>query len=94
MTELRKSGVQSTSIFAYHHEIKPTLSDRQNALYAELAKHPNMTNSELAVALGWPINTVTPRCKELREAGRVVEACRRVCRETGRRVIAWRARGT
>lgn len=70
-------NVQQTSLFAYHNEIIPTLSARQEAVMAELEKHEDMTNSELAEALGWGINRITPRVQELREAGRVV--CRNRC---------------
>jgi DNA-binding MarR family transcriptional regulator len=86
-------AVQTTSLFAYE-EVKrrknPSLGDRQRAVFEELRQHEDLTNGELAAALNWPINTVTPRCKELREQGRVVEACRRPCRVTGRTCIAWR----
>jgi predicted transcriptional regulator len=88
------SGVQTTSLFAYRNEILPTLGERQKAVYDELAQHQNMTNSEIAASLHSPINTITPRVYELREAGVVVEACRRECRVTGRRVIAWAAKQT
>lgn len=82
--------VQTTSLFAYRNEVLTTLSYRQAAVLAELGQCDNMTNSELVVALGWGINRVTPRTNELVKAGRVVEACRRECRVTGRRCIAWR----
>lgn len=82
--------VQSTSLFTYRNEVLPTLGARQKSVMDELAKCENMTNGELAVALGWQINRVTPRTNELVKAGRVVEACRRSCRVTGRRCIAWR----
>ena len=49
-----------------------------------------MTNSEIAASLHAPINTITPRVWELRRLGLVVEACRRECRVTGRRCIAWK----
>jgi hypothetical protein len=84
------SSVQQTSLFTYRNEVLPTLSERQQAVLAELRQRENMTNSELAVALGWQINRVTPRTNELVKAGQVVEACRRYCRVTGRTCIAWK----
>ena len=48
------------------------------------------TNTELADDLHWPINTVTPRVKELRGHFLVVEMCKRKCYITGRTAIEWR----
>ena len=88
-------NLQSTSLRAYHHEIEPTLGDRQQAVLDELGRHINRTNNELANFLGWPINTVTPRIFELRRMGKVVEDFKRPCRITGRTAIAWKVwRGT
>lgn len=84
------SNVQSTSLHAYHSEVVPTLGDRQRAVYDELEKAENLTNSELAGRLNWPINCITPRVYELREVGVVVEDRRRPCRVTGRTAIAWK----
>lgn len=89
--------IQETSRHAYRSEVIPTLGDRQLAVYNELLEAPDLTNSELAGRLNWPINTVTPRIYELRHESPplVEEACRRPCRVTGRTAIAWRAaRGT
>lgn len=63
--------VQQPSLFSYHREIIPNRSERQAQVLAALAGR-ELTNSELAEALGWGINRVTPRMVELREAGRVV----------------------
>lgn len=94
-----KTFVRDTSIDTYHSEVRPTLGDRQKAVYAALCeaherdRKPNMTNSELAAMLNWPINTITPRIFELRAAGKVVEDFKRPCRVTGRMAYAWRAAG-
>ncbi len=92
-TPTKRHAAQTTSLFTYHHEIKPQLSERQQAVYDELAKVENLTNSEIAASLHASINTITPRVYELRQKGAVVEACRRECRVTGRRCIAWSIRG-
>jgi len=83
------NALQTTSLFAYQ-QIKQTLGERQRAVLDELAKHTDMTNGELAAALGWSINRVTPRTNELVKQGRVAEACRRADKVTGRTCIAWR----
>lgn len=82
-------AVQETSRTAYYHEIKPTLGTRQREVLREIGKHLNVTNTELSDELKWPINTVTPRTLELVKFGLVIEDCKRACRITGRRVIAW-----
>lgn len=47
-------------------------------------------NRQVAQILGWPINTVTPRVLELREAGKLELAERRPDNLTGRTVMHWR----
>jgi hypothetical protein len=64
--------VQQPSLFSYHEEVIPTISDRQAEVLEVLGMNADMTNSELADALDWSINRVTPRIQELREAGKVV----------------------
>jgi len=55
-----------TSMIAYR-SIQPELSDKQQVVYDYLAMYPSSSNQDLAELLGWPINTVTPRTKELRD---------------------------
>jgi len=78
---------QPTSRAAYQ-EAKPTLSERQTAVLAVLTEP--MTNTEIAHALPWPINTMTPRIFELRIKRKVEWHDNRPCRVTGKRAIAWR----
>lgn len=81
--------VASTSINAYRTEVLPSLGERQKCVYEELTKAHDLTNSELASRLNWPINTITPRVHELRKEGLVIEETKRKCRVTGRTVSAW-----
>jgi hypothetical protein len=85
-----RTDVQRTSIGTFHSEVKPTLGDRQEVVYDAMQHRESFTNSELAAFLNWPINTITPRVKELREIGLVELAGRRRCRVTGMEVNAWR----
>lgn len=86
-----KTNVQETSTRAFLIDVLPTLGPRQKAVYDALEAHGPLTNLEMAYQLHWPINTVTPRCKELRDLGLVKEWGVRKCRQTGRMVIAWEA---
>lgn len=82
--------VADTSLHAYRTEVEPTLGERQQIVY-DLLKNARetLTNSEIAARLNWPINCVTPRIHELREAGKVVADGKRTCRCTGRTAYAW-----
>lgn len=91
------TNVQTTSLFALdeiRRSSRPTLGERQRAVLDELRKQANMTNSEIAASLHVPINTITPRTHELVKMKKVVEACRRECRVTGRTCIAWKIKSS
>lgn len=66
------------------------LSERQQAVLAQLAEHGELSDQDLSMKLGWPINCVTPRRGELVELGLVVRA--RVVKSplTMRPVSRWR----
>jgi len=64
---VQRTGVQLTSRQARQFHVMPTLGDRQRVVYLELCSADNLTNSELAVRLDCPINTITPRVFELRQ---------------------------
>lgn len=83
--------LQDTSVHAYEEEVKPTLSRRQAAVRDLLMHHPyGLTNAEIAQALDWPINTVTPRTNELVHKLEVVKDMGiRTCTVTGRKAHVW-----
>lgn len=83
------AAVQETSRKAYREEVEPTLGERQAAVLAALGSR-SLTNSELARALRWQINTVTPRIFELRKLALVEFHEKRACGVTGRTAMAWR----
>lgn len=67
------------------------LGPRQRAVYDIIRKHPDgVSNSEIAFALHWSINRVTPRVLELRQRELVEMAERRECWITGSTVQTWR----
>ena len=81
---------QPTSLDAYFSEILPTLGQRQREVLKEIAKHLDITNTELSDSLGIPINAITPRVNELVKKGLVVKSQIRKCKSTGRNVMAWK----
>ena len=86
------NDIQITSLEAYAHEIFPTLGKRQALIVQYLRSAGEHTNCEISDALNLPINTVTPRIKELRAQGLVLSARKRKCNITGRMAWAWRAK--
>lgn len=90
---VRNMGVQQTSLRAYR-EIQPELITRQaivyNLLFEATSQGMNMTNMEIARALHWSINRVTPRVYELRQMGAVRLDCKRKCGVTGRLAMGWK----
>lgn len=79
-----------TSRLAYASKVRPTLGLRQVQVLEAMKERQDWSNTELSKALGWPINTVTPRVNELRKYGCVEFAGKRVCHVTGLRVMAWK----
>lgn len=85
-------NVRDTSLSAYYGKVLPHLGKRQKEVLVvfEENRHVNWTNMELAQALQWSINRVTPRVKELRDEGLLTTACRRECLVTGNQAYAWK----
>ena len=84
-----KKGLQPTSLEAYN-KILPTISDKQGEVLQVLRHLKEVSNMEIAAALDWSINRVTPRIKELRDIGVVETAGLRNCKITGEIVNIWR----
>ena len=88
--------MQSTSLEAYRSRVLPCLAQSQAVVYELLCQASrnkmDMTNMEVASALHWSINRITPRVLELRELGLVVLSQRRRCGCTGNRAKSWKAK--
>jgi predicted ArsR family transcriptional regulator len=63
-----------TSLEAYFTEVQPKLGKNQQLVLEALEDIFPATNKQLAKHLGWEINSITPRIKELREKKKVVKA--------------------
>lgn len=83
-----KTFIQTTSLQAYS-SIKNELVGKRKKVLEQLYYMTSASNTELAEALDWPINCVTPRVKELRERYLVRELCKRKCSVTNQTVIEW-----
>lgn len=65
------------------------LGRRQLMVLSTIRSRGSACNLDIAEELGMPINSITPRTKELVDAGLVMERERRVITKTGRKVIFW-----
>ena len=80
------------SILAYRAFAPKDLSKRQNTVLAFLLRQGPMSNKMLAERTGWPINTNTPRVKELRDMGLVELDTIHIDHNTNRPEQVWRVR--
>jgi len=78
---------QQTSILAYRK--LENIGQKQLRCYDTIKSLGKAANYDIAMRLGQPINTVTPRVKELREMGLVQEAYKDRHPITHRTVIYW-----
>lgn len=79
-------GVRTTSREAYHS--LDNLGERQLSVF-QILKESSASNTELSRKLNLPINSITPRVKELREMGLVEDKGVKVCPYTHRKVHVW-----
>lgn len=82
--------MQPTSLLAYA-EILGELGERQAQVYRVIRELKSCNNLMISKELNLPINSITPRVKELRDFG-VVMQHKKAIGETGRLVIYWKPR--
>lgn len=78
-------SVQDTSLEAYYMYEK--IGKMQSKVLDVIINYGPVTNKEIANIMNKPINTITPRVKELREKGLVYRRGHKVVE--GRRSITW-----
>lgn len=82
--------VQQTSIDSYKI-VKETRKTVQQRIYDTiLSRNGTATNRQISILTKIPINSVTARVKELREAGTVKQAGTEYDSTTNRTVMTWR----
>ncbi len=84
----QKTAMRDTSLDAYD-SIRDELSRRQFQVFEVLGKVGVMSNRQLSVELGLPINQITGRTRELIKAGQIYEYDKVKDLITGRTVIRW-----
>ena len=85
----KRRGVQSTSIESYYKFSEAELGKRQKQVFDCLKLNGPLSNREIAMKLGLPINCITGRMKELRDTGSVTDAGTKYDDKTNREVFAW-----
>ncbi len=83
--------IQETSRQAYQ-SIEAELGRRQSEVLEVIKGQDRIYNLKISRILGLPINSITPRVKELRKKGLIEEAGRTICPETGVQVMCWSTR--
>lgn len=85
-----ETGYQYETSRPAYEAAKIGIGRKQYEVYEVIRKSKcGVSNKEIARALFWPINTITPRCHELRQLGLVEQAGYKFV--DGRKVISWRA---
>ena len=85
---VKKKGVQPTSIESFKL-LQESIHPHQKIVLKALTELGRASNKQISNALGWPINTITPRVKELRDMGLVDYASEQYDSKTQRHEIVW-----
>jgi Mn-dependent DtxR family transcriptional regulator len=80
--------IQDTSLEAYKI-LQPKLGSMQNMIYNFLKVYPGSSNLDISRMLQKPINSITPRVKELRCMGLVRFSHYKTDVITNRKVMCW-----
>ena len=83
--------IQNTSLESFM-QLLPELGELQETVYNCIKSHPGLCNREIGVLIGKPINCVTPRVKELRNMGLVVNIGIKFDEYTNRNVMIWKVK--
>ena len=78
--------------FEAFESIIDELGERQKLVYDAIKKYKSVSNLDLSRLLQLPINSVTPRVKELRDKGLVVFDGIKTDRITQRRMKTWKVK--
>jgi len=92
-SQVKKKGVQPTSAQSYFKFSEDELGKRQKEIFKFLKIQGPLSNREISSRMGIPINSVTPRIKELREMGVVMDDGKTYDTKTDREVLVWVAVG-
>ncbi len=83
---VRDTSIEAYTSLLYRHE----LGARQRQVYEILKRKPCLNNLEISMIARLPINQITPRVKELRERGLVIDAGFKIDELTQRLTHVWK----
>ena len=86
-----RKGIKETSLEAYFAMTEKALGDRQKIVFRAIDELGPLSDKQIGLILGWPINTVTPRRGELVDMGRIICDGEQLDERTNRREMTWRA---
>src|ERR1039458_1173995 len=84
-------GSADTSLWAYA-QASQDLGAKQKEVLDALRFFPDATNAEIARAMNWPVNRVTPRTGELIKLRLIFKVERRTCKATSGTAWSLRAK--
>ncbi len=82
-------SVAQTSLMTYLDNLN-TLGTRQQLVLKIISTRVGICDQEIAIELGWPINCVTGRRRELVDMGHIEEAYKGKYAPTNRTVMFWK----
>ena len=85
----KKKGVADTTVESFYKFTPEDLGDRQRQVFLTLRDEGPLSNKQLSSRMNWPINTITPSVKELRDMGLVEEDGTQFDTKTNRREMIW-----
>lgn len=79
---------------SYHSLGEDKLSKSRQTVYDCIRQHPHgLSDRDISIILGWPVNRVTGRRNELAEMHKIFSPSNRWDDETRRNVAIWKIRG-
>jgi hypothetical protein len=85
--------VRQTSLESYYYlKDNKLLNTKQRQVFGTISFLNGATNMEISKFLGWPINCVTPRTRELFQSNKIIDDGERYCPQTKKNHIIWKVR--
>ena len=85
----RRKGVQKTSLEAYRNLTKEMIGERQGAVLKAIEMLGPISDKQIGIVLGWPINCITNRRGELEDMGIIECSGEQLDEKTQRNEMTW-----
>jgi predicted transcriptional regulator len=84
-----KTHMRDTSLSAYSNYILPRIAACERKVLEVIMRYDGITNREIAVQLGVSPSDISGRTNSLVKQGVVVDAGKKICSVTQKRVLQW-----